>query len=299
MISILHVLASILIGFTITTISVFLWVDVLPSLPQSGQRGRKRQQAILFNPLFSILEPTIRVFSEQISHLPFKSIKEKADTLAKKAAYPLGLNGNDLLALSFISSALTSGVATLISMHFNRGFGSGLIIGAILGAVFPFFKIEDIARLRLLTIGRGLPPAIDLMSLSMEAGLDFIAALKQVTSKLQKENPLHFEFEYLLQKLILGWSLSNALEEMALRVNTQAVRQFTGSVIQAEKRGTPLAKVLATQAKVLRNQRSQAAEQAAARAAVMLLGPLMLIFIAVFIVIIGPMIIKYIRGEMF
>jgi tight adherence protein C len=75
------------------------------------------------------------------------------------------------------------------------------------------------------------------------------------------------------------------------------VRQFVGAITQAEKRGTPLAEVLTTQARVLRTKRSQAAEQAAARAAVLIMGPLMLIFACVFIILLGPFIIKYIRGD--
>ncbi|MCP4603814.1 MAG: type II secretion system F family protein, partial [Proteobacteria bacterium] len=112
-------------------------------------------------------------------------------------------------------------------------------------------------------------------------------------------NPLRFEFEHILQKLSLGWSRRTALDELSVRIQAPQVRQFTSSVNQAEKRGTPLARVLSTQAEVMRTKRSQAAEQAAARAAVLILGPLMLIFACVFIIILGPFVIKFMRGEIF
>jgi tight adherence protein C len=133
----------------------------------------------------------------------------------------------------------------------------------------------------------------------MYAGLDFQGAIRQVVSYLEKRNPLRFELEHLLRRLSLGWSREDAIWEIAKRVPLPAINQFASAVSQAEKRGTPLARVLTTQAEVMRTQRSRAVEQAAARAAVLILGPLMLIFICVFIIILGPFVIRYMRGELF
>ena len=137
---------------------------------------------------------------------------------------------------------------------------------------------------------------VDLISLSMESGLDFISAVRQTAFRLPSGNALRFELELMLHKMSLGQARCDVLLSLAERVPAPTIQQFTAAVIQAEKRGTPLAEVLAVQAKVQRNKRSQAAEQAAARAAVLLIGPLMLIFACVFIIILGPFIVKFIRG---
>ncbi len=275
----------------------WFWPEVLIPSPEAGERGRRRQEALARVPWFQIIEPVVRAISMHLAVAPIDRLRPVLEKRLVEAGRPLGLDANELIAVSFLSAIAGLGAGGLACELMGRRIGAGLIVGAVVGVVFPLFKLDDIGRQRQLIICRNLPHAIDLAALSMKAGLDFPGALREVTSQLSADNPLRFEFGFLLQKLSLGWSRQAAVEAFGARIPTTPVCQFVGAITQAEKRGTPLAEVLSTQAKVLRTKRSQAAEQAAARAAVLIMGPLMLIFACVFIILLGPFIIKYIRGD--
>ncbi len=277
----------------------WLWPAEIPSVPESGERGRRRKEALQAKGLVSRLEPGIRLIAEAVSTWPITGLRKHAEDLAYRAGRLLGFDGNDLIAASIVTGCGFAAMGAMLAYTASFGPYPGLIIGGLFGLVYPWFKFQDAANRRLITIGRGLPGVIDLISLSMESGLDFPGAIAQVSERLTADNPLRFELEHLLHKLALGRSRAEALGELSERAPVRAIRQFTSAVLQAEKRGTPLAEVLATQARVMRTQRSQAAEHAAARAAILLLGPMLLIFICVFIVILGPMVIRYLRGELF
>lgn len=288
-----------LVLISVVTTIVHLWPDVLPASPEAGERGTHRKRAIHRSEVFRKIEPLLRVLSRVASRLPLSTVRINAEALAKKAGYPLGIDGNDLLAISIVSAVSFGVVFGMLVSEIGRPVQVGLLVGAIFGTVAPWFKLQDAAKHRCLSICRGLPGVVDLISLSMESGLDFMNAMRQTADRLHPDNPLRFELEHMLHKMSLGRARSEVLQSLADRIPAPTIQQFTTAVIQAEKRGTPLAEVLAVQAKVQRTKRSQAAEQAAARAAVYLIGPLMLIFACVFIVIMGPFAIKFARGDLF
>jgi tight adherence protein C len=293
----MNLFLSLVIAATATCFWLWFWPDALIAPPEAGERGRRRKEALAQGTWFHLIEPVVRAVSMHLEAVPMERLRRPLEKRIVEAGSPLGLAASEFIALSILSAIVGLAAGAMACELFSRRIGAGMIVGAMVGAAFPLFKLDDIGRQRQLIIGRNLPHAIDLAALSMKAGLDFPGALLEVTSQLSSDNPLRFEFGFLLQKLSLGWSRQAALEAFSVRVPTAPVRQFVGAITQAEKRGTPLAEVLSTQAKVLRTQRSQAAEQAAARAAVLIMGPLMLIFACVFIILLGPFIIKYIRGE--
>ncbi len=292
------ILASLTALAAVATI-VWLWPSALPASPQAGERGRMRQKALAKHDWFRLLEPLIRLVAGRIATVPLVGMKARMETRLRESGRPFGLDADDLLSMSILAACGSAFLGGIGCSLLGRGPGAGAVIGSVIGIVFPLFRVDDAARRRRIAVCRGLPQAIDLVALSMEAGLDFPGALSQVAGQLDVDNPLRFEFEHLLQKLSIGWSRQAALTELAVRIPAPQVRQFVSSVTQAEKRGTPLARVLSTQAEVMRTKRSQAAEQAAARAAVLIIGPLMLIFACVFVILLGPFVIKFIRGEVF
>jgi tight adherence protein C len=167
-----------------------------------------------------------------------------------------------------------------------------LAVGAF-GAMAPFLTVSSTAGDRSKAIGRRLPSAIDLLALSMSAGLDFPSAIRQVVDKSGTPNdPLIEELTLVLQSLQLGRTRRQALEELAERCPIDAVSEFVGSVVQAELRGNPLAEVLRIQAEVSRQRRTVLAEEAAAKASVSMIMPLCLVFVAILILIAGPMVIR-------
>jgi tight adherence protein C len=142
---------------------------------------------------------------------------------------------------------------------------------------------------RLKLISRGLPYVTDLMALAMGAGLDFPGSIRQVIEKSSNpDDPLIEEFTLILQTLNLGRTRRDVLLEFAKRAPVEVVKEFTGAIIQAEERGNPVAETLQIQATVSRNRRSVRAEELAAQAGVKMVGPLMLIFGTIMIMILGP-----------
>jgi tight adherence protein C len=132
-----------------------------------------------------------------------------------------------------------------------------------------------------------LPDILDLLSVSVEAGLGFDAALQKVVEKTK--GPLTMEFEKTLQEINIGKSRREALRDMQARVNADDVTTFLGSIIQADQLGVSITNVLRIQSKQVRENRKMRAEEKAQKAPVKILIPLVLfIFPTIFIVLLGP-----------
>ena len=131
----------------------------------------------------------------------------------------------------------------------------------------------------------------------MSAGLDFPGSLRRIAASASNPtDPVIEEFGRVLQELDLGHTRKSAMEGFAARVPSDQVREFVNSVVQAEAKGTPLANVLTIQAQTQRLRRSIAAEESASKAALMLLGPMTLIFLCVIALLLGPVVVRFMTG---
>jgi tight adherence protein C len=195
----------------------------------------------------------------------------------------------------FIAVQILAGIgASLVAVYFwatlhmkpvwipVAGLGAGLFL--------PSQWLRDQVTKRHLLITRALPYNLDLLTLSVEAGLDFTAALAKVVERGRK-GPLLDELALVLRQLKMGKTRAESLKMMVDRVNLMALSTFVSALIQADKMGTPLGKVLRIQSAQLRVERSQRAEKLAGEAPVKMLGPLiMCIMPTVFIVLFGPVV---------
>lgn len=182
----------------------------------------------------------------------------------------------------------------------------GLLLGALLGAasspltvvllavalggggfVAPSYLVSMRARRRKEAILAALPDALDLLAVSVEAGMGFDAAMAKLTE--HAKGPLSEEFELTLGEIRVGESRQEALRRMATRTSAQEVVSFVRSVIQADQLGISLSRILRIQATDTRLKRQLAAEERAMKAPIKMLFPTVLfIFPAMFIVILGP-----------
>jgi tight adherence protein C len=166
------------------------------------------------------------------------------------------------------------------------------------GAALPYMRLSSTASDRLKEVNRRLPYAIDLLALAMGAGLDFPGSVRQVVEKSGSPNdPVVEEFTLILQALQLGRTRRMALEAFAERCPADSVVEFVGALIQADLRGNPVAEALRIQAEVARRKRSVNAEEAAARAGVAMMGPLVLVFLSILILIVAPIIMRIQQTE--
>ncbi|MBN2711686.1 MAG: type II secretion system F family protein, partial [Planctomycetes bacterium] len=145
-------------------------------------------------------------------------------------------------------------------------------------------------------IRRALPFTLDLLTLSMEAGLDFTTALTKIVRKISN-TALGREFSLMLHEIQLGKARSQALRDMAGRADIPEVRTVVASLIQADELGAPLGPVLRIQSSQQREKRSQRAEEQAMKAPVKMLFPLtVFIFPTTLIMLFVPIMLKAMKG---
>jgi tight adherence protein C len=174
----------------------------------------------------------------------------------------------------------------IMSSSPSSGFLAVLVFGAG-GFIAPSFFVSMRGRRRQNQVSADLPDALDLLAVSVEAGLGFDGAVSKLTEHM--EGPLIEEFELALGEMRIGESRAEALKKMAERVAAPEMASFVRSIIQADQLGISLGRILRVQAADARLKRQAAAEERAMKAPIKMLFPLvMFIFPAMFIVILGP-----------
>jgi tight adherence protein C len=188
-----------------------------------------------------------------------------------------GLCGGGGLLLGLLFGAMGGGASLLL---FPVGLGA-------LGYIAPGYIVNGRARRRREAAASQLPDALDLLAVSVEAGLSFDAAINKLTQHMQ--GPLVEELELMLGEMRIGSSRPEALKKLAQRLDTREISAFTRSLIQADQLGISLGRILRVQATDSRLKRQAAAEEKAAKAPIKMLFPTVLfIFPAMFVVILGP-----------
>jgi len=261
--------------------------------PILGARGLNRAKALSQGTLFPWVEPTLRLIAAWLAPLRMERIRAQIRRSLTHSGDYLGLSDDELIALCFLFGIGFGGAALIACQLLTtpRPFAIGALC---IGALLPWFRIVGVARQRALRVGRGLPAAVELASMCMSAGLDFPGSLRRIVqSASDASDPVIEEFARVLQELDLGHTRRSAMEGFASRIPTDQVREFVNSVVQAEDKGSPLARVLTIQAQTQRLRRSVAAEETASEAAIMLLGPMTLIFLCVIVLLLGPVVIRF------
>ncbi len=221
----------------------------------------------------------------------------RTDAKLEKAGYPGGLRGADWMGVKLLAAIAFVVLGFLLGLLLG-GVTGGLffaLVGAGVGFMGPEFWLGRRIRARTQAMVLQLPDALDLLTISVEAGLGFDAALAKVVEKM--EGPLVAEFRQALAEIRMGRSRRDSLRDVAKRADSQPINNFIGAIVQAEQLGVPIAKVLQIQSNQLRIERRQRAEEAAAKAPVKMLFPMVgCIFPTIFIVILGPAILTVIKG---
>ncbi len=274
------------------------WIASIPATerPTLGYRGAKRAAALQQHGLFALVEPALRIVAGWVSLLPLDRLRHPLRDDLLRAGEPLGLSEDELLAVSAASGLALGSTAFLLCVlaELPRGL---LLASLTLGAASPWLRVASTARGRMRSINRRLPAAIELAAMCMGAGLDFPGSLKRIVGcAAQPDEPIIEELGRILQELDLGRTRKSAMEAFAKRVPTEQVRELVSSVAQAEEKGSPLSNVLSIQAQTQRLRRSVAAEETASGAALMLLGPMTLIFLCVIVLLLGPVIVRFVAG---
>ncbi|HVF41458.1 MAG TPA: type II secretion system F family protein [Pyrinomonadaceae bacterium] len=201
---------------------------------------------------------------------------------------PIIFRALQLISLAFFPASVAFGCAVL-----GRPLGSAIVyicVGVGVGAYLPRFVLRRMIAGRQQRLRWGLADALDLMVVSIEAGLGLNAALVRVGEELKSVHPeVSEEFELTNLEIRVGRERDEALRNLAERAGVDDLRSLVAMLVQADRFGTSIAKAVRVYADSLRTKRRQRAEQAAQKAAVKLLMPLALfLFPTLFIVILGP-----------
>ncbi|MCL5950804.1 MAG: type II secretion system F family protein [Chloroflexi bacterium] len=237
-----------------------------------------------------VLLPMIRGISKFVSrYTPQRNVDEIRHKL-DLAGNPNQWTASDFLGVRGLGVIITALVvffplfvmhAALLQLLLFTG------IGAVFGFYLPLFWLNSKIRARQHDIQKALPDALDLLTISVEAGLGFDAAMVKVSEK--SDNELSRAFARVNAEIRVGKLRRDALRDMAARVDVPDMTNFIAAIIQADQLGVSMAKVLRIQSEQMRVKRRQRAEEQAAQAPVKMMFPLVfLIFPSLFIVLLGP-----------
>ncbi|WP_236939304.1 type II secretion system F family protein [Evansella clarkii] len=263
--------------------------------PAEGE-GADTEEADVKRQTFSkrIINPILKNLKKNFQKKLSMEKQEKIELKLQQAGNPFGMTAVDFkivqAVLLIMLPLLAGGYGYLINMA-----GAQILLLAIFGLAaaryVPAFYLKSKVKSRNKQALLDLPDFLDLLTVSIEAGLGFDSALTKVVAK--KEGVLSTEFQRCLEEMRLGKTRKEALSGVRSRLQLEDMSAFIGAIIQAEQMGIGMVQVLRVQSNEIRNKRKQRAEEQAMKAPIKMLFPLVLfIFPCIFIVLLGPAIIQ-------
>jgi len=240
---------------------------------------------VLNRPLKERLYAGVWQLSSWTKKIVPKNKKENYEQKLMEAGYPLGLKTETFLFFRYLVLVIAMVAGLLLKNILVLTF-------FITGALFlPDVFIRDQIAKRKREMIKELPDILDLLTVSVEAGLSFDGALQKVIEK--SKGVLQIEFEKVLQEINMGKPRREALKDMSERINVDDITVFIGAVIQADQLGVSMGNVLRLQSDQVRANRRMKAEETAQKAPIKMLLPMVVfIFPAIMIVLMGPAVIK-------
>lgn len=265
--------------------------------------GRRQARALPF--VFKLLLPFAGNFDRLLARPNFVQPIEENERTLVAAGFEGLLCGREFLALEFLCplvlGTLWSGLVLLLGMAlpgslFTEARLLLCLAGYVLFTLQPRLWLRAALRKRQDAIVRALPFVLDLLTLSVEAGMDFMGALQRNCSA-RRMDPLNEELLRMTKEVQVGLSRRAALANMAKRVRQPDLNAVAFALIQADELGVSIGSVLRIQSEQMREKRFDRAERLAHEAPTKMLGPLMLcIFPAVFIILLGPIVAQAFKG---
>lgn len=267
-------------------------LEELTNYSSKNQQGKNEElQATFKERVYLPMQQKMSSFTQK--YTPLKQ-REVTDKKLINAGRPFNWNAADFLSVQYSTAVILAIVAAILS-YFSH-IGPGMQYMAILGGFFCGYMLLHIflkinISNRKAVIERELPDVLDLLVISIEAGLGFDAALQRVVQK--SKGPLTQEFNQCLQEMRMGKNRKESLRDLALRNEVDDLSTFVGAIIQADQLGVSIGNVLRTQSDQMRVRRKQRVEQKAMKAPIKMLIPMILfIFPTIFLILLGPSVIQ-------
>ncbi len=237
------------------------------------------------------LKPVFR-----LSNFALQNPKLKEKIYQRLYAARLKLTPVEFFSLKFVLMIALVFVTYLI---FSKIVAPAIVAALAFGYMIPDVWLSKRIAKRRQVISKVLPEVVDLLSLCMDAGLDFTMSMEWIVKKT-KTNPMIEELAFVLEEIKWGKPRLQALKDMAKRIELPEIRSFVNTLTQAERMGTPVVEVLGMLSEDVRMQRAQRGERIALQAPMKMLIPLIFCILPVIgIVIAGPIILQFTQGNLF
>lgn len=247
-----------------------------------------------------IILPLLNNIGKMAMRFTPQATLENARNRLEMAGNPMRISPAFFLAMRFVFAVLLGGMIFFVFAVSRRNWVQGLLLTALftfLGFAFPDMWLSSLIKRRQRSIFRSMPDALDLLTISVEAGLGFDAAMAHVHEKWDDE--LSMEFGRVLREVRLGKTRREALRTMADRLGVAEMTSFVAAVIQSEQLGVSMGTVLRIQSDQMRVRRRQMAEEEAQRAPVKIVFPIgLLIFPSLLIILLGPAILSMLSSPL-
>jgi tight adherence protein C len=268
-------------------------------LQMYGSRPRTLEEIEMEQPFTErAIVPLLRALSRLVSRAtPQRNVEEIRHKL-DLAGNPNNWSVADFVGLRGLAAIVTAALGTLLAyvLHMQPAMIVLFLgIGGILGFYLPLLWLNRLIRARQNAVQKQLPDAMDLLTISVESGLGFDAAMGKVADKW--DNELSRAFARAIGEMRVGKLRREALRDMASRIEVPDFTNFIAAIIQADQLGVSIGKVLRIQSEQMRIKRRQRAEEKANQAPIKMLIPLaFLVFPSIFIVLLGPTVIIFMTG---
>lgn len=268
--------------------------------------GRKQERRLPF--LFRALLPLTTRANGFFSQPGFNRARTRVHRQLVQAGFDDALMPDEFLSLQALMTVGVGGGLALLLLALTALSKGGLdaalqtrpltlaILCILFCGLYPSMWLSRTIRFRLQSIMRALPFVIDLLTLSVEAGLDFMAAIKNIIAR-RDPDPIGEEWNRVLLEIQLGKTRREALKNMAARIRQPDVQSLVTALVQADEMGVSIGAILRIQADQIRQRRFTRAEKLANEAPVKMLFPLLVfIFPAVFLILLGPVVLQVARS---
>ena len=260
-------------------------LDTQKDLPQNNFYRR------IISPIFNVLDEKFQKFAPaQIK----TALEDKIFRAGKMGVWSLPRVVSFWVVTLFAGTTLAVIVTMVVHLHFLQEVVI-ILMGIIWGAVFPLVRLNTMIIRRQKEIRRALPEFLDLLCVSVQAGLSFDGAVAKITARMK--GALTDEFKRFQSDVSLGMTHQHALTQMARRCNLEEMYLFTSSVIQAEKLGTSMGRTLKIQADNMRDRHRQFIKAEALKAPVKIIFPMIIfIFPSIFVVLLMPAVLTFLKN---
>ena len=283
-------LAALCAGLGATCLSLLV-SDLLERVDVDKNGGMEEVKTLPF--IFRIFMPLVPNIMPVAKSDTLAGMRAKSHEMINMSGFDQALSAEQFIAIRILMAGL--GAIIMILMLFTNSSMSSQISALLIFlvcVVYPTTWLRGIVRRRHLDILKSLPNVLDLLTLSVEAGKDFLTALRDITGR-RKMDALNEELVRTLQEIQIGKPRQRALKEMADRVQQPELSSVVNAIVQADELGVSIGQLLRIQGDQLRGKRFARAEKLANEAPVKILFPVIIfIFPSVFIILMAPILMQ-------